>query len=154
MKFRGGDMFSKVVKIFLIFSSLCFLITFFCYAGNSTKKDVKETGLKAPEFIIQEQDLTYDSFKDALKFLRDAVERLDKGEKYDPNSEENYIGIPNSLLRLEGYGLKLQRDNIKLELKNAKLIGSPKEKMGNLESKLKESEKQLQYFLEHNLWND
>jgi len=141
----------------LLFLMLSLLLTFLCfsYADNlEPTKDMKETKQNAPELIIHEEDLTYDSYKDSLKFLKEALDRWEKGEKYDPDLDYNYIGIPNRLLRLEGYGLKAQRDIVRLELKNAKLNGATKAMVASLESKLKEAEKRLKDFLEHNIWVD
>ena len=138
----------------LLFLMLSLLLTFpsFSYAGNL--EPTKKIGDAAPEFVIHEKDLTYEEYKGSLKFLQEALNRWEKGEKYDPDLDYNYIGIPNSLLHLEGYGFKAQRDIIRFELKNAKLSGATKEEIKKLESNLKETEKRLKYFLKHNIWVD
>ncbi len=138
-------------SIIMLILALFLVTPLFSYADNLEL--IKKIGDVAPELIIHEEDLTYDSYKDSLKFLKEALDRWEKGEKYDP-LDYNYIGIPNRLLRLEGYGLKAQRDIVRIGLENARLNGVAKEKIATLESKLKEAEKQLKYFLEHNIWVD
>lgn len=141
-----------VVLPFLILSLL--LICPFSYAGNLSTEDMNYVRQKAPDMIIHEEDLTYDRYKDSLKFLTEALDKYYKRKSKELGWEAENIGVPNCLLTVEGYGLKAQRDIARLELKNAKLSGATKEKIAILESKLKEAEKRLKYFLEHNIWVD
>jgi len=120
-------------------------------AGSAVAEQSKNA---AQELQLKEEDFTYNDYKDSLKLIRDIIDRYEKGGKYDPKSELSYIGIPNSLLRLEGYGLIAQRNIALLKLENAKLKDVTRGEIFDLESKLKEAEKQLQNFLKHNIWVD
>ena len=135
----------------LPFLALSLLLSYpFSYAGDLSAEGIKVIREGVPECIY----LTYDEYKDSLKFVKEALDRWEKGEKYDPDLDYNYIGLPNSLSFLEGYGLKAQRDIARLELENAKLKRESKVRIANLESKLIEAEKQFKYFSEHNNWVD
>jgi len=127
-----------------------FFITPFIYPEqpNSTIKDI------APELLLKEEDFTYENYKDRLEFIKTILDEYEKGGKYDPHWDRNYIGIPNSLLRLEGYGLFTQRDIIRLKLENAKLKGAEREEISNLEKSLRDIEKQIEAFLKENIWVD
>jgi glutaredoxin-related protein len=108
----------------------------------------------APELMLKESDFTYNSYKDSLKRIKDILDEYEQGKKYNPYSEMNYIGIPNSLLQLEGYGLITQRDLLRLKLENAKLIRAEQEEARKLEKALEEAEKQISVFLGENIWVD
>lgn len=121
---------------------------------NSKSVKSKEVREDAPELTINEEDLTYDRYKDSLKFLTEVLDKYNKRKGKDLGWEVESLGVPNYLSIVKGYGLKAQRDIARLELKNAKLNGVTKEKIAILEGKLKETEKRLQYFFEHNAWVD
>ncbi len=148
----------KQLKVATVMKALPFLIlpllltSLFSYADNL--EQTKKIEDVAPELIIHEKDLTYDSYRDSLKSLTEALNEYQKGKGNELGWEVENIGIPNRLLRIEGYGLKTQRDIIRLELENAKLKGAAKGEIADLESKLKEAKKRLKYFLEHNIWAD
>lgn len=108
----------------------------------------------APEFILKEEDFTYNCYKDSLGFIRSILDEYEKGKRYDPNWDRNYIGIPNNLLRLEGYGLFTQRDIIRLKLENIRLKRVNKEDIVSLEKALSETEKQIETFVKKNNWVD
>lgn len=133
---------------------LLILISFFVAPSiypeqsNSTIKDI------APELILKEEDFTYENYKDRIGFIKTILDEYEKGGKYDPYWDRNYIGIPNSLLQLEGYGLFTQRNIIRLKLENAKLKGANREEIGNLEKALRDIEKQIEIFLKENIWVD
>jgi len=129
-------------------------IPFSTYAGNLSTKDMDYVRQKAPDMIIHEEDLTYDRYKDSLKFLTEALDKYSKRKSKELGWESENIGVPNCLSIIKGYGLKTQRDLARLELKNARLNGATKATVATLEVKLKESEKRLKYFLEHNAWVD
>jgi len=136
---------------FIAASTLTFLfITSFIYAeqSSSTPKDV------APELQLKEEDFTYDDYKDSLGLIKSVLDDYEKGKKYDPNLERSYIGIPNSLLRLEGYSLLSQRDILRLKVENAKLRQASKEEINKLEEELQDIEKQIGVFLKENIWVD
>ena len=144
------------VALPLLALSLFLSLPCFSYAGNLVSEDegVREARQKAPELIIHEEDLTYDKYKDSLKLLTEALDKYRNRKSKETGWEVENIGVHNWLLTVEGYGFKAQRDIAKLELKNAKFDGAPKEKMANLEAKLKEADKKLKYFLGHHLWAD
>ena len=129
-------------------------IPFLSYAGNlSSENNIEEIKQKAPEFILHEEDFTYENYKDRIGFIKTILDEYEKGKKYDPYWDRNYIGIPNSLLQLEGYGLFTQRDIIRLKLENAKLKGTEGE-IADLEKTLDEAERQIEVFLSENIWVD
>lgn len=138
----------------LLFLMLSLLLTFpyFSYAGNL--EPTKKIGNVAPELIIHEKDLTYDEYEDSLKSLEETLDKYRDKKSDEVGWETENIGVPNWLLITEGYGLKREKDIIRLELENAKLSGATKEKIVNLESKLKEAEKRLKDFLTSNIWVD
>jgi len=136
-------------------SSLLLTLLSFSYADNlEPTKNIEEIKQKAPELVIHEKDLIYATYKDSLKSLTETLNKYQKGKGNELGWEIENIGISNSLLTIEGYGLKTQRDIIRFELENAKLKGAAKGKIADLESKLKEAERRLKYFLEHNIWVD
>ena len=126
-------------------------ITPFIYAEESDSID-KDT---APELILKEEDFTYDEYKGSLDFIKNTLDKYynNKIDKKRDWETEN-LGIPNSLLRLQGFGLFTQRDIIRLKLENAKLKGVKKEDITNLEKALKDIEKQIEDFLSKNIWYD
>jgi len=134
---------------------LLLLIFRFGYADSvdpaGGKRAIKQ---QASELIINEEDLTYDQYKASLKLLTEVLGKYYKRKNKEIGWETENIGAHNSLLIIEGYGLKVQRDIARLELKKAKLNGVDKATVVSLEVKLKEAEKQLKYFLKHNTWVD
>lgn len=132
-----------IVGLILIF----FLITPFIYA-EQPDSDI------APELKLKEEDFTYVTYKDSLEFIKRILNEYRDGKKYDPNSEINYIGIPNNILHLEGYGLIVQRDLMLLKLENAKLKGADKKEISDLEKTLRDIEKRIETFLKENIWVD
>ena len=123
----------------------------------------------APELILKEEDFTYEEYKSALKGLNNFLDECYKQEQgdnfwkiYDDKTKSVKltidwlilnIGIPNNLLRLEGYGLITQREIILLKLENAKLKDN-KEEIANLEKALAEIQKKIEIFLSENMWVD
>lgn len=138
----------KQLIVLLILISFFVVPPIYPKQPNSTIKDI------APELILKEEDFTYENYKDRLEFIKTILDEYEKGRKYDPYLDRNYIGIPNSLLRLEGYGLFTQKDIIRLRLENAKLKGANKEDIVSLEKALKDIEKQIDIFLRENIWVD
>jgi hypothetical protein len=104
--------------------------------------------------MLKEQDFAYKEYKDSLKLIGNAITNYQAGKAYDQGLEVSYIGIPNSLLRLEGYGLFAQRDILRLKLENARLKGDRKENLANLEKELKDIESRIAIFLKDNMWVD
>jgi hypothetical protein len=125
-------------------------ITSFIYAeqSSSTPKDV------SPELQLKEEDFTYDGYKDSLGLIKSVLDDYEKGKKYDPNLDRNYIVIPNSLLRLEGYSLLSQMGMLRLKVENAKLRQASKEEINKLEKELQDIEKQISVFLKKHTWVD
>lgn len=105
----------------------------------------------APELVLKEEDFTYEEYQESLKRIDDVLEQYYKGK--DPGWEIENIGIPNRLLRLQGYGLFTQKEIINLKLENAKLHGKV-EDVAILEKSLKEIESQIEVFLSENIWVD
>lgn len=106
----------------------------------------------APELVLEEEDFTYEKYQASLKWLDDVLEQYYKGK--EPGWEIENLGIPNSLLRLQGYGLFAKRDIIRLKLENAKLKGAKKEVIAGLRKDLENIEKQIDIFLKENIWYD
>lgn len=104
----------------------------------------------APELQLEEGDFTYGSYKDSLKLIENTIDGYQSNKVYDPKLEMNYIGIPNSLLMLEGYGLFTQREILYLKLDNAKLKAAKKDEMVKLERAIKGIESKIVEFLKIN----
>jgi len=111
-------------------------------------------GQGAPELTLREGDFTYDNYKSSMRLVTSILEDYEKSVKYDPNSVRNYIGIPNSMLRLEGYGLYAQRDMIRLQLENEKLKNNDRKAISDLGQKLQKIEEQINAFISTNEWVD
>ena len=105
----------------------------------------------APELVLKEEDFTYEEYQVSLKWIDDVLEQYYKGK--EPGWEIENIGVPNSFLRLQGYGLFTQKEIISLKLENAKLHGKV-EDVAILEKSLKEIESQIKVFLSGNIWVD
>ena len=80
------------------------------------------------------EDFTYEEFTDSVKWLEEILEEYRK--KKDPGWEMENLGVPNSLLRVRGYGLFSQKHYIELKLENAKLKGLDQEVLEELEELL------------------
>ena len=119
-----------------------------------SKVFAKENSVIAPESQLKENDFNYDEYKGSLNIIKEVIGEYETSKKYDSISERNYIGIPNSLLHLEGYGLFAEREIIRLKLENAIFKGAAKEKIISLEKSLKNIEKEIDIFLKKHIWVD
>lgn len=106
----------------------------------------------APELQLKEADFNYEEYRDGLKFIEDTLDNYYKGKK--PGWEIENIGIPNSLLKLKGYGLFVQKDIARLELENAKLRGASEQDIERLNKSLRDAEHKIKVFLSGNNWMD
>ena len=97
----------------------------------------------APELILKGEDFTYDNYKNSINIITSILGDYEKGVKYDPDLDRNYIGIPNCLLTLEGYGLFTQRDIIRLRLENEKFKNKDRKVMNELEQRFQKIEEHL-----------
>lgn len=106
----------------------------------------------APELKLRETDFTYEEYSGGLEFIDNVLDSYYKDKK--PGWEIENIGIPNSLLKLKGYGLYSQREIIRLKLENAKLKGASKQDIERLNKSLRDIEHKIKVFLSGNIWVD
>lgn len=135
----------------LILFLILLLVAIPAIYAEQPKSVVKEA---APELKVKEADFSYANYNDSVKFIKGVITEYENGKKYDPDLDLNYIGIPNNLLIVEGYGLFAQKEVIRLKLENAKLKGTDKESVKGLESQSKDAENQIKKFLSENTWVD
>jgi hypothetical protein len=69
------------------------------------------------ELKPKESDFTYENYRLSLTNVRASIERYKKNKRVSWEMEE--IGIPNAQIRIEGYMLKLRKENARLKLENA-----------------------------------
>lgn len=105
----------------------------------------------APELKPKETDFTHKNYLAGLKLLKDSVRQYEKDKKVSWDIEE--IGIPNALVRIEGYVLKLREENARLELENAKLR-KDKNALGQAANNLKQVEYEIKKFLAERTYVD
>ena len=135
------------MKTILLTILIC-LIPLTSFAQEEANSSVRNI---APEYQLKEEDFTYEEYQEYLKWLEGIFEQCRKGDELGWEIEN--LGLSNSLLALEGYGLLTQRDVIRLKLENAKLSGT-EEEIADLKKPLDKIERQIEVFLSEKYWYD
>jgi len=105
-----------------------------------------DSELKPKEF-----DFTYENYLTGLKLLEDSIRQCEKDR--NDSWEATEIGIPNALIGIEGYVLKLRKENIRLELENARLR-KDRNALDKAMGSLKQIEEEIKKFLDRKTYAD
>ncbi len=130
---------------------LCsFLDSAWAQEGQPIGKPFHESNV-VPELRLQQEEFTFDKYTQALDWLKNTLSKQISGE--DIGWEERNIGIPNSILELDGYGLFSQREIVRLKLEIAELQHATV-MVEDLQQQLQVLDETIDAFLTKNIWVD
>jgi hypothetical protein len=103
------------------------------------------------ELTPKESDFTHENYLTSLRLLKDATGQCKK--KSCVSWELREIGIPNALIRFEGYLLELRKQNAILEINNARLR-EDRDALDKAACDLKQVEEEIKKFLAEKRYAD
>jgi hypothetical protein len=142
-------------------STIVFLIVILTSATGYTAQSKKATRADIPDNLqVHETDVSRAEYERAIEHLQE-LKSFIRNSKTVPDivdSSRFYIGYPNSLLRIEGYVLKLEAELAKAKYETAELkLKEGKISQQNLDllrTKLKETEQAFKDYLEGSSFSD